>query len=122
MESSVPALRPIALLTLLTLSCSGGTTPDTAPDPNSGDQVSARIENRASVDMDIFLVRPDQQTFRLGYVAGGETANFALPATLTAGATSISFEARPVRRSGQTVTSEPYGIHMGEIVWSISPQ
>ena len=118
----MPALRPIALLTLLTLSCSSGSTPDPAPNPDSGDQVSARIENRASVDMDIFLVRPDQQTFRLGYVAGGETANFALPATLTAGATSISFQARPVRRSGQTVTSEPFGVHMGEIVWSISPQ
>jgi hypothetical protein len=73
--------------------------------------------------MDIYLVRSDRQSLRLGYVAGGETATFALPATFTAGATSITFEARPVRRSGQPVTSELFGIQRGEeITWSIPPQ
>lgn len=116
-------LRPSWLLLLLAISCSSGSAPDTAPDPASGDQPRVRIENRASVDMDIYLLRSDGQRVRLGYVGGGETATFALPPTLTAGTTSIRFEARPVRRSGQPVTSEVFGLGMDEeITWSISPQ
>jgi len=113
---------PVALL-LLTVSCSSGQQSRPAPDPQSEGQARVRIENRASVDMDIYLVRGNDQSMRLGFVAGGETATFALPAALTTGATSISFEARPVRRSGQAVTSEPFGISRGEeISWSIPPQ
>ena len=97
--------------------------PDSAPAPEPDDQTRARIENRASLDMEIYVVRGDGQRHRLGFLPGGETATFALPPTLTAGATSITFEARPVRRSGEPVTSEPFGVHGGEeITWSISPQ
>jgi len=111
------------LLLLLTAACSRGNAPVAGPDPDAAEQTRARIENRASVDMDVYLIRNDGQRLRLGFVAGGETSTFALPATLTAGAMSIRFEARPVRRSGQTVTSEPFGVSRGEeITWSISPQ
>ena len=73
--------------------------------------------------MDIYLVRSNSQSVRLGFVAGGETTTFALPPTLTAGATSITFEARPVRRSGRPVTSELFSIRTGEeITWSIPPR
>ena len=52
-----------------------------------------------------------------------DDATFALPAAITAGATSVTFEARPVRRSGQAVVSEPFGVHEGEeITWSVPPQ
>jgi hypothetical protein len=112
---------PALLLALLTLSCSSGRSPDTTPPPDSGDQPRARIENRASVDMDIYAIRGDGERIRLGFVPGGETTVFALPPTVTAGANSIRFEARPVRRSGQPVMSEPFGIGE-EIAWSISPQ
>jgi len=113
---------PVAFL-MLTVSCSSGQKSRQAPDPQSDGQPRVRIENRASVDMDIYLVRGDGQSMRLGFVAGGETSTFALPATLTTGATSISFEARPVRRSGQAVSSEPFPISQGEeISWSIPPQ
>lgn len=118
----MPVLRPAALL-LLTIACSSGSTPKTAPDPESVDQARVRIDNRASLDMDIYVVRSENQSIRLGFVAGGEAATFALPATVTVGTTFITFEARPVRRSGQTVTSEPFGVHTGEeIAWSIPPQ
>ena len=73
--------------------------------------------------MDIYVVRSDGASHRLGFVPGGETATFALPSTVTAGSTSITFEARPVRRSGQPVTSELFGVNSGEeIFWSIPPQ
>ena len=121
----MPALlrTTVLLLVLLTLSCSSGGAPDTSPAPNSGDQLRARIENRASLDMDIFAVRNDGERIRLGFVPGGETAVFALPATVTSGSTTIRFQARPVRRGGEPVVSEIFGVHTGEeIAWSISPQ
>ena len=117
-------LRLPFLLTAFAISCSSGnpaTTP--APEPQTDDQARVRIENRASLDMDIYLVRSDGQAMRLGFVAGGDTSTFALPATLTAGANSIRFQARPVRRSGEAITSELFGINSGgEISWSIPPQ
>ena len=112
---------PVLLLVLLSASCSSGGSPDTAPDPYSGDEPRARIENRASLDMDIYAIRSGGERIRLGFAPGGETTVFALPRTVTAGAVSIQFEARPVRRGGEPVISEPFG--MGEeIAWSISPQ
>ena len=118
----MPAIlrMPSYLLVLLTISCSTS-SPNTTPAPDTGDQPQARIENRASLDMDIFAIRGDGERIRLGFVPGGDTAVFVLPATVTAGATSIRFEARPVRRGGDPVVSEPFGVRE-EITWSISPQ
>jgi hypothetical protein len=113
---------PALLLVLLTISCGGGSSPETTPNPDTGDQPRARIENRASIDMDIYAVRNERERIRLGFVPGDETAVFALPARVTAGATSIRFEARPVRRSGEPVVSELFGLTGDEIVWSIPPQ
>ena len=116
-------LRIPLLLLLLTAACSRGSAPVAGPDPDATEQTRARIENRASVDMDVYLIRNDGQRMRLGFVGGGETSTFALPPTLTAGAMSIRFEARPMRRSGPAVMSEPFGVSRGEeLTWSISPQ
>jgi hypothetical protein len=113
----------IPLLVVLAAACGRGNAPAGAPDPDSTEHARARIENRASLDMDVSLIRNDEQRLRLGFVAGGETATFSLPLTLTAGAVSIRFEARPVRRSGETVVSEQFSVSPGEeLTWSISPQ
>ncbi len=107
------------LLLLLCVAC-GGNRPGTA-DPSG--ETKLRIVNRASLDMDIYAIRSDGQTVRLGFAPGNETTVFALPTTITAGATSLRFEARPVRSSGQPVDSEPFGVRTGdEITWSIPPQ
>jgi len=119
-----PVFRSSALLVLLlALACGGGGAPDSAPAPESGDQPQVRIDNRASLDMDVYAVRSDGERIRLGFVSGGERAVFALPATVTSGATTIRFEARPVRRGGEPVVSEIFGVHAEEeIAWSIPPQ
>jgi hypothetical protein len=117
-------LRPCALFLVLSTACSGGSsTSNPAAGPEPSDVPRIRIENRASVGMDIYVIRSDGQRARLGFVAGGDTSVLALPPAITAGATSITFEARPVHRSGQSVVSEPFGVHEGEeITWSVPPQ
>jgi hypothetical protein len=117
--------RPRSLLLLLILGCSSGSGTAASPQPNPepSDVARVRIENRASLDMDIYVIRSDRQRVRLGFVGGGDTEVFALPATITAGATSFTFEARPVRRSGQSVVSELLRVSAGEeFVWSVPPQ
>jgi hypothetical protein len=112
-------LRVPALLFLLTAACAGKSTENAAP----REQTRARIENRASTDMDIYVRRNDGRVNRLGLAPGGETTSFALPPTLTAGAAWVRFEARPVRNSGEATVSEPYPVKMGdEISWSVPPQ
>jgi hypothetical protein len=111
--------RVPALLVLLAAACHG--SGPNSPEPSQ--QTRARIENRASLDMDIFVRRNDGRGSRLGLAPGGETTSFALPASLTAGAAWIRFEAKPVRESGEGVVSEPFPVKMGdEISWSVPPQ
>lgn len=109
----------LLLSTLLLLMTACRTTPG-SPEPAT---TSATIENRASIDMDLYVRRNDGRVSRLGFVSGGEKTTFALPATLTAGAAWVRFEAKPVRGSGETVVSEPFPVRLGDqITWSVPPQ
>jgi hypothetical protein len=111
--------RSPAVIVLLAAACHSGAPGSTEP----ANQTRARIENRASLDMDISVRRNDGRVSRLGFVPGAETAVFALPSSITAGAAWVRFEAEPVRSSGETVVSEPFPVSMGEeITWSVPPQ
>jgi hypothetical protein len=115
----VAVLQRSALILLLAAACHSGAPGNTEP----ANQTRARIENRASLDMDISVRRNDGRLSRLGFVPGGDTAVFALPPSLTAGASWVRFEAKPVRSSGKPVVSEPFPVTMGEeITWSVPPQ
>jgi hypothetical protein len=116
----MPSLHRLpALFFIISSACHSGRTGDAEP----ADQTRARIENRASLDMDIFVRRNDGRTIRLGFAPGNKTTTFALPPSLTAGAVWVRFEARPVRGSGEPELSEPFPIKMGdEISWSVPPQ
>jgi hypothetical protein len=115
----MPSLPRLLPLLILLAACRTGTT--RSPEPTEG--TSAQIENRSSFDADIFVRRNDGHVSRLGFAPGGETTTFALPASLTAGAAWVRFEARPVRRSGEPVVSEPFPVRMGaQISWSVPPQ
>ena len=110
--------RP-ALILIITAACHSSAPGGTEP----ANQTRARIENRASLDVDISVRRNDGRLSRLGFVPGGETAVFALPPSVTAGAAWVRFEAKPVRSSGEPVVSEPFPVTMGEeITWSVPPQ
>jgi hypothetical protein len=112
------SLRFPALLFLLATACHSGAPGDTLP----SEQTRARIENRNSVDVDIFVRRSDGRASRLGFVPPNETATFALPTSLTAGSPWIRFEARSPR-SGEPVVSEQFPVKRGdEISWSVPLQ
>lgn len=99
--------------------CAANTVGSEAEDGNTA---RLTVENRSSLDMDIYAIR-DRRESRIGFVAGGETASFQLPPGLIAGTGSLQFEARPARRSGSRVPSDLYLIRPGEeVVWSIPPQ
>jgi hypothetical protein len=111
-------LRYPALLLLIMVACR--TNPGST-DPSN--QTRARIENRSSLDADIFVRRNDGRHTQLGLAPGNETTTFALPPAITAGAAWVRFEARPVRGSGEAILSEPYPVRIGEeITWSVPPQ
>ena len=115
----VTIFRSPALILIFAAACHSGTPGNTEP----ANRTRARIENRASLDMDISVRRNDGRVSRLGFVPGGDTAVFALPPSLTAGASWVRFEAKPVRSSGEPVVSEPFPVTMGEeITWSVPPQ
>jgi hypothetical protein len=116
----MPALLRYPALLLLTCLAACRASPGSA-DPSN--QTRARIENRSSLDVDIYVRRNDGRDTRLGFVPGGETTTFALPPAITAGAAWVRFDARPVRASGEPVLSEPFPVQMGEeISWSVPPQ
>jgi hypothetical protein len=115
----MPSLPRLLPLLILLAACRTGTTGN--PEPTEG--TSAQIENRSSIDADIFVRRNDGHVSRLGFAPAGETTTFALPTSLTAGAAWVRFEARPVRRSGEPAVSEPFPVRMGaQISWSVPPQ
>ena len=117
----MPALLRYPALLLLMYLVACGTGNPGSPEPSN--QTRARIENRSSLDVDIYVRRNDGRGTRLGFAPGGETTTFALPPTITAGAAWVRFEARPVRDSGEPVVSEPFPVQIGdEISWSVPPQ
>jgi hypothetical protein len=114
------AISTALLFLSLTTACAANRSDSTDARQSS---IRARIENGSSLDMDLYVRRQTGSTSRLGFVPANQTASFDLPPGLLAGAVTIVFEAHPVRRSGQAVVSEPFGVSgADELVWSIPPQ
>lgn len=105
-------------LLLLLAACAGSTAKD--PSPEAPAQVT--VDNRSSLDMDLYVRRRDQRS-RLGFAPANEKTVFALQPALTGGPGLIRLEARPVRGGGQPVLSDLLQVRPGERVdWSIPPQ
>lgn len=81
------------------------------------------VDNRSSLDMDIYLRGERGGAARIGLAPGGEITSFALTRSLLAGAGVVRFEGRPVRGQGQSVVSEPFRVQVGSVItWSVPPQ
>jgi hypothetical protein len=126
-----PLLRMATLcISLAGLACAGSSGSE-QPTPESGrsekstpeSSPKVRIENRSSLNMDIYVRKAFSSPIRLGYVPASETVELALPRAMVAGSSSFRLEARPVRGAGQREVSEPFSVRKGEeVFWSIPPQ
>jgi hypothetical protein len=114
-------LRASVLGLSLAIAACGGRSGSRVPTPDSS--TSVRIENRSSYDMDIYLRRTFDGPTRVGFVPASETIVIPLGRALTAGSAAFRLEARPARRAGSSVLSDPFSAEAGEaIFWSIPPQ
>jgi hypothetical protein len=109
-------LTPWLLVILAACAGAGGKGP--SPEPPA--QVT--VDNRSSLDMDLYLRRRDQRS-RLGFAPANQKTVFALSPALSGGAGLIRLEARPVRSSGDAVVSDLLQVRPGDrLDWSIPPQ
>jgi hypothetical protein len=118
MRSPFSMILPL-LLTTISTACHHGGTAGTEP----VQQTRVRIENTTSLDMDIYVLGGDNRSSRLGFAPASRITTFSLPTVLTAGSTTFRFQARPVRGSGEAVTSEQFGVRSGDdITWTVPGQ
>ena len=109
--------RLLPWLLVFLAACTGGSA--NAPSPQAPAQVT--VDNRSSLDMDLYVRRRDQRS-RLGFAPANQKTVFALTPALTGGPGLIRLEARPVR-GGEAVVSDLLQVSPGErIGWSVPPQ
>jgi len=105
-------------LLMLLAACAGHTAK--GPSPEAPAQLT--VDNRSSLDMDLYVRRRDQQS-RLGFAPANQKTVFALQPVLTGGPGLIRLVARPVRGGGEPVVSDLMQLGPGDrIDWSIPPQ
>ena len=94
-----------ALISSLTLAsaCMGNTQEELAAEPVQPTYL--KVENRAFLDMNIYVYRSSQRT-RLGMANGNGTARFLIPAGLLFGATPLRFLADPIGGNRVPISEE----------------
>lgn len=99
-----------ALLCLLALAaCGGGSRGRSA-----GPQTTVRVENRAWLDMNVYVLRGTQR-IRLGTVTGNTTRVLPIPSNLVFGASSLRFLVDPIG-SGREPVSQEISVRAGDQV------
>jgi hypothetical protein len=122
-RSLMRTLPLIVLSTLLSLSSAACASNRGGGESAPASPARVQIENRSSLDMDLYVRTGPQRPIRLGLAPASERTTFALAPGLLAGSGLVRFEARPVRGQGQPVLSEPFSVAPGEdLQWSIPPQ
>lgn len=93
------------------------------PASSEGGRGRIEVENRSSVDMDVYLRPIRGGSIRLGFAPAGETTSFSLSDAMLTGAGPVRFEARPTGQRGSPVLSDTFYVPSNEVVeWSIPPQ
>ncbi|HUF35519.1 MAG TPA: hypothetical protein VMN37_06190 [Gemmatimonadales bacterium] len=111
--------RLLAVALLGSVACAASRTDESDAAPPT----RLEVENRSSLDMDIYVRGERGGTMRIGLAPGGEITSFALTPALLAGAGVVRLEGRPVRGQGQSILSEPYRVQRGSVItWSVPPQ
>lgn len=101
----------------LATACMGNTQEELAAEPVPPTYV--KVENRAYLDMNIFVYRSSQR-MRLGTANGNGTARFIIPGSLLFGATPLRFVADPIG-SNRAPISEEITVAPGDEVQLVIP-
>jgi hypothetical protein len=119
MRSPFNMILPL-LLTIITTACHNGGSAGTEP----VSQTRVRIDNSATLDMDIYVLSGNNQISRLGFAPASRVTTLPLPNAVTSGSPYIRFQARPVRGSGESITSETFGVIKAgdELTWKVPAQ
>ena len=88
-----PSRWPVALVLLVVLALAGCGIARTAGPP--APQTTVRVENRAWLDMNVYVLRGTQRV-RLGNVTANSTRVLPIPQRLIFGATALRFLADPI--------------------------
>jgi hypothetical protein len=108
-------LAPLLLLLGAIAACAS----NPSPGPSSGAVVI--VDNRSSLDADIYLHAGGQAT-RLGFAPAGERTRLTLGTAQLSGAGLVRLEARPAR-GGQRTYSDLLSIRPGdELTWVVPAQ
>jgi hypothetical protein len=111
----------ISLTLAAVAGCAGNTSSSGTNEP--GNSARLVVENRASIDMDIYARRQEGREIRVGFAPSSSTTVLELPPGIISGTATLHFVGRPVRRQGRVVVSELFNIARGEeATWSIPPQ
>ena len=102
---------------VLVPACRGNQKEDEAPEPIAA--TFLKIENRAYLDMTIYVYR-NSQRLRLGQAIGNSTTKLLIPANLIFGSTALRFQADPIGGSRQSISQE-ISVSAGDEVSLIIP-
>ena len=98
--------------------CRGNTQEEMAAEPVEPTYV--RVENRAYLDMTVYVYRSSQRT-RLGTVTGNSSTKFIIPHSLLFGPTPLRFQADPIGGNRKPVSEEISVSPGDEVVLVIPP-
>lgn len=125
MSVLIRAAARCSLVVLLAGAASGcgAATPAAPGEVAPVDGGRLEVNNRSSLDMDLFLVGHSGIRSRLGLAPGGKVTTFALTPAQVAGANPVVFQAVPTLRGGQAISSDPVNVTSKEAVTlDIPPQ
>jgi len=109
-------LLPLGLLALL-LACSARARPQDADA-----RTVLEVQNQATYDMTIYVIRTAGSRERLGSVVGKTTARFTIPQRLLFGPTPLRFQADPLGGSADPVTEQITVVPGDTVVFIIPPR
>lgn len=107
----------VLLLAVAPAACHNG--PREPVDPNAA--TTLLVQNRAFLDMTIYVISSAGQRVRLGLATGNSTTRFTIPRTMVFGSTPLSFLADPVGSSRAPVSDQITVSPGDEVVLEIPP-
>jgi hypothetical protein len=111
------ALVMSAMCLSLAAGCMQNNDPET--EPAQYEPTYIRVENRAFLDMNIYVYRSSQR-IRLGQATGNSTTRFRIPNNLLFGATGLRFQADPIG-GNRTPISQEISVSPGDEVNLVIP-